>query len=61
MSDARERDWPVTWEDERRVQLRDVAALPLAQRLEWLDEALELAKDCGALAIARAREEKQYS
>ena len=57
MSEARETEWPVTWEAERREQVLAVAALPLERRLAWLEEALKLAMDCGALAKTRKREE----
>lgn len=38
-------DWSaVTWEGARRAQLRDQARLTPAERLRWLEEALELAR-----------------
>lgn len=47
-------DWSaVTWEGARRAQLRDQARLTPAERLRWLEEALELAR----LGASRARGE----
>jgi hypothetical protein len=45
-----EEEWPVSWEGHRRAQLRDVAKIPIVERLEWLRDALELARSSGALA-----------
>lgn len=48
-------EWPVTWQAHGRAQLREIAALTPEQRLEWLEEAIELAYRSGALALARDR------
>lgn len=34
-----ERLWEVGWEGHRRAQARRMAALPLAEKLRWLEEA----------------------
>ena len=45
--------WPRGWDEHRRRQLRRTAALPFAEKLEWLEEAQALAE---ALTAARNRE-----
>lgn len=47
-----EEEWAVSWDAHRRAQLRDVATLSIAERLAWLQEALELARSSGALALS---------
>jgi hypothetical protein len=42
-------DWPVSWEASRREQLRAMASASPSQRLEWLEQALRLADESGAL------------
>jgi hypothetical protein len=44
--------WPRGWDAHRRCQLRRMAALPISEKLEWLEEAQVLAE---ALAAARRR------
>lgn len=56
-------DWPVTWEAHQRDQtLRIARETTPAQRLEWLESALELACEAGALKLeeppARERGER---
>lgn len=46
---------PGTWEGARRAHLRSALAATPAQRLDWLEAALEVAHASGALA--RRREE----
>jgi len=42
------------WDEHRRRQIRDVArGTTPTQRLDWLEEALRLARDSGALARER--------
>jgi hypothetical protein len=44
-------DWKAGWEDQETNRLEaSLAALP-AQRLEWLEEAIELAWETGALSL----------
>ena len=47
--------WPVTWEASRKEQLRRWRHATPAERLAWLEEALEIAARSGALARERAR------
>ncbi|MEM7587075.1 MAG: hypothetical protein AAF560_27045 [Acidobacteriota bacterium] len=42
-------DWDATWEGNERSQLEASLAATPSQRLEWLEEALELAYASGAL------------
>ena len=41
--------WDATWEGTRKQQLESNLAATPAQRLAWLEEALELARLAGAL------------
>lgn len=41
--------WDATWEGARRQLLKSTLAATPAQRLEWLEEMLELAHRAGAL------------
>lgn len=47
--------WPVTWDANRRRQLREMAGVPIAQRVEWLEERLDEARRSGALERACRR------
>jgi len=38
-----EREWPAGWDDHKRAQLRRMAALPLSEKIAWLEEAQRLA------------------
>lgn len=42
-------DWKADWEGHRQWQLTAGLAATPAQRLAWLEEALEFAYRCGAL------------
>lgn len=42
-------NWPVTWEDAERENLKAFSSLTPAQRLEWLEQALDFALTSGAL------------
>jgi hypothetical protein len=44
--------WPRGWDEHRRCQLRRMAALPISEKLEWLEEAQVLA---AVIAAARRR------
>lgn len=41
--------WPVTWDDAREALLDSALAATPTQRLQWLEAALKLAYDAGAL------------
>ena len=43
------RDWRAGWEDQERMTLEASLAATPAQRLEWLEEAIEIAWASGAL------------
>jgi hypothetical protein len=43
--------WDVTWEASRIQTLRSTLAATPAERLAWLEEALELALRAGALRV----------
>lgn len=47
--EAAERPWKAGWEDQEANALEASLAATPAQRLEWLEEALELAWAAGAL------------
>lgn len=51
MTEATDRrdDWTATREDERRRQLKEALRTTAAERLDWLEEALEIAYGAGAL------------
>lgn len=49
-----EADWPVTWEANRRAQLRSALEVTAEARLAWLEDALRLAAGTGALARRRS-------
>ena len=53
MSDPNRDEWPVTWEDNRRLQLEASLGATVDQRVAWLEEALELAAASGALERRR--------
>lgn len=38
-----EREWPAGWDEHRRAQLRRMAALPLSEKIAWLEEAQRVA------------------
>ena len=46
---ASEASWDATWEGARRQLLESTLAATPAQRLDWLEEMLELALRSGAL------------
>lgn len=57
MSD--ENDWQCGWEDARRRQLTaGLDATPM-QRLEWLEEMLDLAYRAGAMRLSDAADPKR--
>jgi len=43
-------DWEADWAGHRRWQLTAGLAATPAQRLEWLEDMIDLAHHCGALA-----------
>ena len=47
----------VTFEGLRRDQERRWAQIPWSEKWEWLSEALESARDSGALGLALARKQ----
>ena len=47
--------WKAGWDDSRRAQLDAIARATPAQRLEWLEEALQLALASGALEREREK------
>lgn len=46
--------WDASWEGARRQLFRAILAATPAQRLAWLEEALELAYRSGALEVERS-------
>lgn len=48
-------DWECDWEGHRRWQLTAGLEATPAQRLAWLEEMIEVAHRCGALAEANKR------
>lgn len=57
----REASWPVTWAAHRRRQLREVARLPLDERIRWLEEQLEAARRNGTLERACRRRDRRIA
>lgn len=51
-------DWEADWEGHRRWQLTAGLAATPAQRLEWLEEMIDLAQSCGALAVRNPDEDR---
>lgn len=47
--DATTRAWQSDWKDNERAQLRSWLEATPAQRLAWLEEAIKLAYEAGAL------------
>lgn len=47
-----ERLWPVTWDEVKEAELDDALRATPAQRLAWLEEALEFAR---LAEVARAK------
>lgn len=43
-----DREWEAAWEDNRRAQMTDALKATPAQRLAWLEDAIELAYQGGA-------------
>jgi len=60
MAESVDREWPVRWAANRRAQLREVASLPVEQRVELLEQMLEDADRSGALTRACARREAEH-
>jgi hypothetical protein len=50
---AHEPDWGCSWEATRLRQLTAGLAVTPAERLAWLEEAIDLAAACGALPRPR--------
>lgn len=50
--------WPVTWDAHRRRQLREIARVPLEERIRWLEEELDAARETGILARACERRDR---
>ncbi len=44
-----ERLWPVTWDEVKEAELDDALRATPAQRLAWLEEAIEFARLAGAI------------
>lgn len=44
-----ERLWPVTWDEVKEAELDDALRATPAQRLAWLEEALEFARLAGTI------------
>jgi len=42
--------WPVSWTASRDAQFREMAKSTASQRLQWLEQALQLALASGALS-----------
>lgn len=57
MSAATEQ-WDGSWETDRRTKREAWAAMTPAERLAWLEEALDLAQRTGALAADRRRRQQ---
>jgi len=53
-----DRNWNCNWEGHRRQQLLHWAQLPLEEKLEWLEEAEEIAMN---LAASRKAQTEQSS
>jgi len=49
-----ERQWEAGWDGHSEAQQRRLAALPLAEKLRWLEEAQQLAEQ-----LQRSREERE--
>lgn len=56
MSDADKSSWDKGWDEHRDRQLERWAALPLSEKLDWLEEAQEI-----AINPKRSREASQSS
>lgn len=54
-------EFEMGWTEHRREQVRAIARRTTpAQRVAWLEEALEIARQSGALASARAARARFY-
>ncbi len=51
---SEQEDWPRGWEDDRLRKLTKGLEATPEQRLEWLEDAIEMAHACGALPRTRA-------
>lgn len=51
--------WPVSWESSRQAQIREMAKTTPSQRLQWLEQALQLASASGALIRAATAEKRR--
>ena len=56
MSADPERAWESGWDGHERAQRRRLAALPLAEKLTWLEESHAM-----LIALARARERQNLA
>jgi len=54
-SDFHERVWERGWEDHRRRQMERLAALPLSDKLVWLEEAHRLLLHMRSKPIASSK------
>lgn len=50
--------WPVSWDASRAAQLKAMAKSTPSQRLRWLEQALRLARESGALERAETPEKR---
>jgi hypothetical protein len=46
--------WEIGWDEHERLQLQRLARLPLAQKLQWLEEAHRIVLHLAAARRARA-------
>ena len=58
--DGEPADWDGSWDESRRQQLRRALGATPAQRLAWLEDAIEFAHQAGALST-RSRESAHSS
>ncbi len=50
---AAARQWECGWDEHERMQLQRLAALSLAEKLAWLEDAHRLVIQLGALPLSR--------
>jgi hypothetical protein len=52
--------WPVTWEANRRAQLRENLKLTPEERFRWVEEAILFAYQVGALKPGRRMTQEEW-
>lgn len=56
MTQQQEQDWDRGWDEHKLRQMQRLAQMPLAKKLEWLEQALHV-----VISLARSRAAKEQA